>query len=171
MWLSEKEFTERLESFDIHLTRRTLQLYRERRLLNVRRNPFNKRLIQYHESEVDTVRNVRELLARGYTLAAIKEHLDNERPQLYSGDSRIISALGLKFSGQNYAIWRSENEDSLIITVFEQYAVLCFKTEQFDISMPPGQIDIINTSELEWPEFQERIGTGGTLTADGLFRS
>lgn len=171
MWLSEQEFTERLESLDIRLSKRTLQLYRERRLLNVRRNPINKRLIQYHNSEVDAVVGIRDLLSRGYTLTSIKEHLDSERPQLYSGDRQVISALGLHFSGQNYSIWRSEGEDALIVTVFEQYAVLCFKTEQFDNSMPPKQIDIIKTAELEWEEFQRRISEGGKFNTDGLFRS
>lgn len=171
MWLSEQEFTQRLEALDIHLTKRTLQLYRERRLLNVRRNPINKRLIQYHESEIETISKVRELLTQGHTLNSIKEFFDAERPQLYSGDQTIIRALGLRFSGQNYAIWRSGTDDSLIITVFEQYAVLCFQTEQFDISIPPTHIDIIRTAELEWQEFQQRIEEGGRFNTHRLFTS
>ncbi len=169
MWLSESDFQKKLEKLDIVLSKRTLQFYRERRLLNVRRNPLNKRLIQYHDSEIKKVQTIRKLLEQGYTLESIKEHFHANSHHLYSGRKDIITALGLHFKGQNYSVWYAEGEDSVIITVYEQYAVICFRTEQFDISDPPEKIDIINTAEIDWYKFHLQINENGVLDANGIF--
>ncbi len=170
MWLSEREFQEKLETMDIVLSKRTLQFYRERRLLNVRRNPLNKRLIQYHDSEIEKVKTIRKLLEQGHTLESIKEHFYKNTPHLYGGREDIITALGLRFKGQNYSVWYAEGEDSVIVTVYEHYAVICFRTEQFDISNPPPKIDVIDTAEIDWYEFHLQINENGVLDANGIFK-